>query len=214
MHVFGYDDAPEGHAEIVYTNVRVPISNVIAGWGRGFEILQGRLGPGRIHHCMRAIGIAQGALDIMIQRVTNPDRKTFGKALYEHGTIIADIARSRAELDGARLLVLSAAHQIDKVKAKGAFKDIGMAKFIVPTVALGVVDRAMQSHGAEGLSQDTTLAKSWSWMRVLRIADGPDEVHIQQIGKEELKRAPALHRRTAEMKEREAKIDAQWKTAL
>jgi len=214
MHVMGFDDAPGGHAEVIYDNVRVPISNLVAGWGRGFEILQSRLGPGRIHHCMRSIGMAQAALDLMIQRVTDPNRKTFGKHLYEHGTIIANIAKSRAEIDSARLLVLSAAHQIDKVKAKGAKKDIGIAKFTVPNVALEVVDRAMQSFGAEGLSQDTPLSHWWSGLRTLRIADGPDEVHIQQIGKEELKRAPALHKRTAETKKREAKIAAKWKTAL
>jgi len=214
MHVMGFDDAPDGHGEIIYDNVRVPVSNLVGGWGRGFEILQGRLGPGRIHHCMRSIGLAGAALDLMIQRVTDPARKTFGKQLFEHGTVVSNVARSRAELDGARLLVLSAAYQIDKVMAKGAMKDIGMAKFIVPTVALAVVDRAMQSYGAEGLSQDTRLAEWWSILRTLRIADGPDEVHIQQIGKEELKRAPALHRLTAEKKEREAKVAAQWKTAL
>jgi len=214
MTVLGYDDAPEGHGEVIYNNVRVPIGNLIAGWGRGFEILQGRLGPGRIHHCMRSIGIAQAALDLMIQRVTDPTRKTFGKHLFEHGTIVSDIARSRAEIDGARLLVLSAAHQIDRVKAKGAMKDIGIAKYVVPGMALGVVDRAMQSFGAEGLSQDTPLAQWWAGLRTLRFADGPDEVHIQQIGKTELKRAPGLKTRTIETKEREAKVAARWKAVL
>ncbi|KAG2152941.1 acyl-CoA dehydrogenase/oxidase [Suillus clintonianus] len=128
MEVFGYDDAPEGHCEIIYENVRVPVSNLVLGWGRGFEIIQGRLGPGRIHHCMRSIGAASRALDLMIQRVTDPTRKTFDKSLYQHGTVVAEIARSRAEIESARLLVLSAALQIDKQRAKGALKEIGIAK--------------------------------------------------------------------------------------
>lgn len=203
MHVLGYDDAPEGHCEIIYDNVRVPLGNLVLGWGKGFEIIQGRLGPGRIHHCMRSIGVAQYALDLMLQRVTDPAKKTFGKYLYEHGTVVSEIAHSRAEIESARLLVLSAALQIDKVKAKGALKEIGIAKFVVPSMALRVVDRAMQAYGAEGLSQDTPLAHLFATLRTLRIADGPDAVHIQQIGQRELKRAPALAKRTAEIKRRE-----------
>lgn len=208
MKVFGFDDAPEGHCEIVYKDVRVPFENLIAGWGRGFEVIQGRLGPGRIHHCMRSIGIAQRALDLMLQRVTDPTRKTFGKQLYEHGTIVANIAKSRAEIEGARLLVLSAAHQIDKFRAKGALKEIGVAKFVVPQMALQVVDRAMQSYGAEGISQDTELAYWWAGVRTLRYADGPDEVHIQQIGQRELKRVPRLKELNEEAKRREGEL---WK---
>jgi len=214
MQVFGYDDAPEGHGEIIYDNVRVPLGNLVAGWGRGFEVLQGRLGPGRIHHCMRTIGAAEVALEIMLQRVTDSTRQTFGKHLYEHGTIVEAIGRSRAEIDGARLLVLSAAHQIDKVRAKGAMKDIGIAKYVVPTMALGVVDRAMQSFGAEGLSQDTPLARTWAGLRTLRLADGPDEVHVQQIGKRELKRAAALKAKAEETRAKEARIASRWKTKL
>jgi len=214
MQVFGYDDAPEGHAEIIYDNVRVPLGNLVAGWGRGFEVLQGRLGPGRIHHCMRTIGASEAALEIMLQRVTDPTRQTFGKHLYEHGTIVEAIGRSRAEIDGARLLVLSAAHQIDKVRAKGAMKDIGIAKYVVPTMALGVVDRAMQAFGAEGLSQDTPLARTWAGLRTLRLADGPDEVHVQQIGKRELKRAAALKANAEETRAKEARIASRWKTKL
>ncbi|CAK5275758.1 unnamed protein product [Mycena citricolor] len=160
MSVMGYDDAPEGHCEIIYENVRVPLGNLVLGWGKGFEIIQGRLGPGRIHHCMRSIGAAQQALDTMLRRVTDPGRKTFGKFLHEHGTVIADIAKSRAEIESARLLVLSAALQIDKFQAKGALKEIGIAKFVVPSMALGVIDRAMQAFGAEGLSQDQELASA------------------------------------------------------
>ncbi|KII95792.1 hypothetical protein PLICRDRAFT_34740 [Plicaturopsis crispa FD-325 SS-3] len=192
MRVFGYDDAPEGHCEIIYENVRVPLGNLVLGWGKGFEIIQGRLGPGRIHHCMRSIGLAQAALDSMILRVTDPTRKTFGKYLYEHGTVVADIAKSRAEIESARLLVLSAALQIDKYKAKGALKEIGIAKFVVPSMALGVVDRAIQAYGAEGVSQDQPLAGNWAGLRTLRLADGPDAVHIQQVGQRELKRAKHL----------------------
>jgi len=214
MHVFGYDDAPEGHAEIIYDNVRVPLGNLVAGWGRGFEILQGRLGPGRIHHCMRSIGAAEVALEIMLQRVTDPTRQTFGKHLYEHGTIVEAIGRSRAEIDGARLLVLSAAHQIDKVRAKGATKDIGIAKYVVPTMTLGVIDRAIQSFGAEGVSQDTPLAKMWASLRTLRLADGPDEVHVQQIGKKELERAASLKANAETTKAKEALVASRWHTKL
>jgi len=203
MTVFGYDDAPEGHCEIIYENVRVPLSNLILGWGRGFEIIQGRLGPGRIHHCMRSIGAASAALDLLIQRVTDPGRKTFGKYMYQHETIIADIAKSRAEIEGARMLVLSAAHQIDRHRAKGALKEIGIAKFSVPSMAANVVDRAIQVFGAEGVSQDQELATRWAGLRSLRIADGPDAVHIQQVGMRELKRAESLHNRAKEKRKKE-----------
>lgn len=204
MEVFGYDDAPEGHCEIIYDDVRVPLSNLVLGWGKGFEIIQGRLGPGRIHHCMRSIGVASYALDLMIQRVTDPTRKTFGKYLYEHGTVVAEIAKSRAEIEGARLLVLSAALQIDKYKAKGALKEIGIAKFVVPQMACTVVDRAMQAFGAEGLSQDQELANMYAQLRTLRMADGPDAVHIQQVGQRELRRASGLRKRAQELRQKEA----------
>ncbi|KAI6047123.1 acyl-CoA dehydrogenase/oxidase [Pisolithus marmoratus] len=204
MEVFGYDDAPEGHCEIIYDDVRVPLSNLVLGWGKGFEIIQGRLGPGRIHHCMRSIGAASYALDLMIQRVTDPTRKTFGKYLYEHGTVVAEIAKSRAEIEGARLLVLSAALQIDKYKAKGALKEIGIAKFVVPQMACTVVDRAMQAFGAEGLSQDQELASMYAQLRTLRMADGPDAVHIQQVGQRELRRANELRKRVQELRQKEA----------
>ncbi|PIL36803.1 hypothetical protein GSI_00493 [Ganoderma sinense ZZ0214-1] len=211
MSVFGYDDAPEGHCEVIYENVRVPIENLVYGWGKGFEIIQGRLGPGRIHHCMRSVGAAQQALDLMIQRVTNPAKKTFGKFLYEHGTVIADIAKSRAEIDAARLLVYSAALQIDKAKAKGALKEIGIAKFVVPSMACQVIDRAIQAYGAEGVSQDTPLAAMYAGLRTLRIADGPDAVHIQQIGQRELTRADALVKRQEEIRKREKVLAEHYK---
>ncbi|KAF6762749.1 acyl-CoA dehydrogenase/oxidase [Ephemerocybe angulata] len=213
--VFGYDDAPEGHCEIIYDNVRVPLSNLVLGWGRGFEIIQGRLGPGRIHHCMRSIGAAQAALDLMLQRVTDPRPKDLWKIprlrgtnsdLVHKGTVVADIAKSRAEIEGARLLVLSAALQIDKYKAKGALKEIGIAKFVVPSMALTVIDRAIQSFGAEGVCQDTSLAQRWAGLRTLRIADGPDAVHIQQVGQRELKRVPYLTEKTREIQKKENAI--------
>ncbi|KIY49577.1 acyl-CoA dehydrogenase NM domain-like protein [Fistulina hepatica ATCC 64428] len=206
MRVFGYDDAPEGHCEIIYDNVRVPLSNLVLGWGRGFEIMQGRLGPGRIHHCMRSIGAAQAALDLMLLRVSDPNRKTFGKLLHQHGNVIAEIARSCADIESGRLLVLSAAHQIDKHGPKGAIKAIGMAKFTVPSMACAVVDRAIQAFGAEGLSQDQDLAAMYAGLRTLRLADGPDAVHIQQIGQRELRRVPLLQQREADRQKREAAL--------
>ncbi|CAG8571275.1 11716_t:CDS:10 [Dentiscutata heterogama] len=189
LTVFGYDDAPERHCEIIFKDVKVPVENIILGEGRGFEIIQGRLGPGRIHHCMRSIGAAERGLDLMLMRVTDPSRRTFGKLLAEHETIIADIAHSRMLIDQARLLVLNAADMIDKVGAKSALKEIGMAKVIVPSMLLTVIDRSIQSHGAGGLCDDFPLASLYASGRTLKFADGPDEVHIQQVGKLELKRA-------------------------
>ncbi|TRM68376.1 acyl-CoA dehydrogenase/oxidase [Schizophyllum amplum] len=203
MKVFGYDDAPEGHCEVIYENVRVPLGNLVLGWGKGFEIIQGRLGPGRIHHCMRSIGAAQAALDAMVMRVTDATKKTFGKHLHEHGSILQEIARSRADIDSGRLLVLSAALKIDKHQAKGAMKEIAIAKFTIPKMACTVVDRAMQAFGAEGISQDQQLAQTYAQLRTLRFADGPDEVHMQQVGRNELKRAPMLLQRQQESKKKE-----------
>jgi len=209
MQVFGYDDAPEGHYEVHYDNVRIPEENLIGGWGRGFEIIQGRLGPGRIHHCMRSIGIASRALDLMLLRATDPTKVAFGKLLKEHGTVVANIANSRMEIDQARLLVLTAALQIDLVKAKGAMREIGMAKATIPRVVGEIVDRAMQVHGAEGISQDTPLAALWAGVRTLRFADGPDEVHIQQVGLQELKRADGLRAAAKQQAIKEDKVRAQ-----
>ncbi|KAE8539005.1 hypothetical protein D1P53_005375 [Cryptococcus gattii VGV] len=204
MMVMGYDDAPEGHCEVIYDNVQVDLVRGVVGGkeglGRGFEMLQARLGPGRLHHCMRSLGVASRTLDLLLQRVSDPARKTFGKYLREHGTVLADIAHSRAEIDQSRLLVLAAARQIDVAGAKGALQDIGIAKFTVPKMALQVVDRAMQVHGAEGLSQDQPLASWYAQLRTLRFADGPDEVHIQQIGQRELKRVKELQNRTQKIR--------------
>jgi len=186
LTVFGYDHAPHGHAHITFENVRVPISNILLGEGRGFEIAQGRLGPGRIHHCMRSIGVAERALEALCERAMS--RVAFGKRLADMGSVRQDIAKSRIEIDQARLLTLNAAYMMDTVGNKVARKEIAMIKVVAPNIALNVLDRAIQVHGGKGVSTGTWLAAAWAHMRTLRLADGPDEVHLEILTRLELKK--------------------------
>lgn len=181
MTVFGYDDAPEGHAEIIFDNVRVPVSNIILGEGRGFEVAQGRLGPGRIHHCMRSVGAAQRALELMCKRAN--ERVVFGQPMIKNQSTREDIAKSVCQIEQSRLMTLKAAQKMDTAGNKEAKDLIAMIKIVAPNMALDVIDRAIQIYGAAGVSQDTFLAHQYAGQRTLRLADGPDQVHMMQLGR-------------------------------
>jgi len=184
LSVYGYDDAPHGHAEVIFKDVIVPKKNILLGEGRGFEIAQGRLGPGRIHHCMRLIGLAERAFELMCKRANQ--REAFGKKISEQGVVREMISRSRIEIDQARLLTLKAADMMDKYGNKIAKKEIAMIKIVAPNMATNVIDRAIQVHGGGGVSSEFPLAAAWAMARTLRLADGPDEVHMAQLAKLEL----------------------------
>lgn len=186
LHVFGYDDAPHGHGQVLFDNVRVPVDNMLLGEGRGFEIAQGRLGPGRIHHCMRSIGVAERALELMCKRVK--ERVAFGRPVAEQTVTLERIAEARCGIDAMRLLVLDAAHKMDTIGNKEARKEIAMIKVAVPNNTQKIIDWAIQAHGGGGVSQVFPLASMWAHTRTLRLADGPDEVHRNQIGRLELRR--------------------------
>ncbi|KAI1256194.1 hypothetical protein MGN70_002356 [Eutypa lata] len=195
LNVYGYDDAPHGHGHVSFDNVRVPASSMVLGEGRGFEIIQGRLGPGRIHHAMRSIGAAERALEWLLMRINDPKKTPFGKQLREHGVILEWVAKSRLEIDAARLVVLNAAVRMDDLGPKASLREIAQAKVLVPQTALAVIDRAVQAFGGAGVSQDTPLANMWAQIRTLRLADGPDEVHLQQMGRNENKRGAEVARK-------------------
>ncbi|WP_187430014.1 (R)-benzylsuccinyl-CoA dehydrogenase [Roseobacter fucihabitans] len=186
MHVFGHDDAPHGHMHIRFTNVRVPAASLLLGEGRGFEIAQGRLGPGRIHHCMRSVGQAEAALELMCNRSLH--KEAFGKPLAQLGANFDIIADCRMEIEMARLLCLKAAWMMDRGDARAAAPWISQIKVVAPRMALKVIDEAMQMHGGQGISQDTPLAMAWTWQRALRFADGPDAVHRRQVARAELRK--------------------------
>ena len=206
LSVMGFDDAPHGHGHVVFENVRIPAANMCLGEGRGFEVIQGRLGPGRIHHAMRSVGAAEKALEYFLARMNDPRKKPFGKQLSEHGVMLDRVAQSRIEIDAARLQVLNAAAMIDSKDAKFALKEIAEAKILVPDTLLKVLDRAIQAYGGAGVSQETPLANMWAHARTMRIVDGPDEVHAQQLGRNENKRGEYCFKKIEWQKKRAAEM--------
>ncbi|KIW73343.1 hypothetical protein PV04_01473 [Phialophora macrospora] len=210
LSVIGFDDAPHGHGHISFNNVRVHKSNLILGEGRGFEVVQGRLGPGRIHHAMRSVGAAEKALEYFLARMNDPQRRPFGKNLSEHGIMLERVARSRIEIDSSRLAVLNAAIKIDQSNAKDALKEIAEVKVQVPNMLLDVLDRAIQAYGGAGVSQDTPLASMWASGRTMRIVDGPDEVHMLQLGRNENKRGVALLKKIEAQKAKSRELLQQY----
>lgn len=200
LSVMGYDDAPHGHGHITFENVRIPLDNMVLGPGRGFEIIQGRLGPGRIHHAMRSIGAAEKALEWFLARINDERKKPFKKLLSEHGIMIERIAQARIEIDSARLVVLNAAIAIDNANAKAALKEIAISKVLVPATLLKTIDMAMQAYGGAGVCQDTPLPRMYASGRTMRIVDGPDEVHLLQIGRNENKRGKIVQAKLAKEK--------------
>ncbi|KAI5921330.1 acyl-CoA dehydrogenase/oxidase [Camillea tinctor] len=214
LNVYGYDDAPHGHGHISFDNVRVPASNMVLGEGRGFEIIQGRLGPGRIHHAMRSIGAAERALEWMLMRINDPKKTPFGKKLREHGVILEWVAKSRIEIDSARLIVLNAAAKMDDLGPKASLKEIAQAKVLVPQTALTVIDRAVQAFGGAGVSQDTPLANMWAQIRTLRLADGPDEVHLQQMGRNENRRGDQVAQKIQAQRQKTEQLLQQYNVKL
>ena len=192
LSVFGYDDAPHGHGHISFDNVRVPLDHIVLGPGRGFEIIQGRLGPGRIHHAMRSFGAAEKALDYFLARINDERKKPFKKLLSEHGIMLERVAQSRIDIDSARLVVCNAAIAIDNANAKAALKEIAISKVLVPKMLLDTIDKAIQAYGGAGVCQDTPLASMYASGRTMRIVDGPDEVHMLQLGRNENKRAKVV----------------------
>ncbi|KAF9694974.1 hypothetical protein EKO04_006992 [Ascochyta lentis] len=210
LSVMGFDDAPHGHGHVTFTNVRVPASNMVLGEGKGFEIIQGRLGPGRIHHAMRSIGSAEKALEWMLARLNDSRKKPFGEMLHKHGIMLERVARARIEIDAARLSVLNAAIKIDESNAKGALKEIAEVKVLVPEVNLKVIDWAIQAYGGAGVSQDTPLANMYASGRTMRIVDGPDEVHLLQLGRNENKRGPAHKQRIEAQQKRGEELCRQY----
>lgn len=210
LSVMGFDDAPHGHGHVTFNNVRVPASNMCLGEGRGFEVIQGRLGPGRIHHAMRSIGAAEKALEYFLARLNDPRKKPFGKQLAEHGVQLERVAQSRIEIDASRLQVLNAAIMIDSKDAKFALKEIAEAKVLVPDMLLKVLDRAIQAYGGAGVCQDTPLANMWAHGRTMRIVDGPDEVHALQLGRNENKRGEFCLKKIEWQKKRSEEMAASY----